>query len=731
MQNRENFIADKPVAEEKDDKFQRYSFSKGIANSIVSRKTADSIVIGLYGIWGEGKTSIINFVKEEISLYHSDIVQVTFNPWRFPDEAALLTSFFNALGNALEKSLSTGIENRKKPNWFHKRKGSLKTSGETIGEIFQEYGKLVSIFNASDTVETLGKAISNITVDTLRERIEAALEKNKKRVVIFIDDIDRLDRSEIHSIFRLIKLTADFAYTTYMLAFDEKMVSAAIGGKFGTGDQKAGANFLEKIVQVPIRIPLANKIALRNYCFDFISQALEAAQVVLSDDERTEFGNKFTLHFLNQLTTPRLAVRYGNAVTFSLSLLKGEINHVDLLLIEGIRVFYNDVYEFIRSQPDYFIGTYKGHVGINYENDKAESFKKFFTDVCNGYTPDIKSDVEGLLRHLFPVLGEVWRNVSFPRSQQNGNEPRAEKRISTLQYFNRYFSFAVEVGDISDVAFNNLLDIVRMQNIDEGLRQAKALLRTTNADNFIQRLSDREEEFDSETSIYLIKVIGKLGNELFERYDYYVFLTSFERAALFISELIRNRIVEEKRFETVEWVVLNAEPFEFACYILSNCKGDRNGGGKIFSDEGYGKLNLMAVERSELMASSQPIWSKFTFESRNLLPFWKQYRGQESLNDYVSKQLTKKPNSLYDLLRVFTPYIRSSHHPSPYFGDFAEDSFNSLKELINIDIILSAIKQMFGLIPQVDDYKALDEKQNDDNLLKQFLFWYKNDLAKK
>src|SRR5690606_33695923 len=114
-----------------------------------------------------------------------------------------------------------------------------------------------------DAVEGAGDILGDVDIETLKERIGAILKENKSKVVIFIDDIDRLDKVEIHSIFRLVKLTADFLNTTYILSFDEEMVSAAIGERFGAGNQKSGQNFLEKIIQVPLKIPVAQPEALK------------------------------------------------------------------------------------------------------------------------------------------------------------------------------------------------------------------------------------------------------------------------------------------------------------------------------------------------------------------------------------------------------------------------------------------------------------------------------------
>jgi predicted KAP-like P-loop ATPase len=126
MENKEpeHYTSDRPIFSEKEDAFQRYPFSKRIADTITNRKSKDSIVFGLFGAWGEGKTSVINFIKKEISSAGDEYIQITFNPWRFTDEAALLTSFFNTLATEIKKAVP--IETEEKVDSPSKKKGWLK-----------------------------------------------------------------------------------------------------------------------------------------------------------------------------------------------------------------------------------------------------------------------------------------------------------------------------------------------------------------------------------------------------------------------------------------------------------------------------------------------------------------------------------------------------------------------------------------------------------------------------
>ena len=117
------FSSDKPVSLAGEDKFQRYGFSKGIANIIIGKEEEASLVIGVYGAWGEGKTSVINFIETELKT-KNNIISIKFNPWRYNDENLLLIHFFQTLANALD--------------------ANLKYKKEKIGDQLKKYAKLLT-----------------------------------------------------------------------------------------------------------------------------------------------------------------------------------------------------------------------------------------------------------------------------------------------------------------------------------------------------------------------------------------------------------------------------------------------------------------------------------------------------------------------------------------------------------------------------------------------------------
>src|SRR5690606_29774728 len=117
--------------------------------------------------------------------------------------------------------------------------GLLSLASVTIGGFVQ--------LSPGDAAKSIGESLSTVSLDELRSRIDRMLDESKRRLVVLVDDIDRLDRDETHAIFKLVKLSASFKRTSYVLAFDDEVVAAALGERYGEGGVKGGREFLEKI----------------------------------------------------------------------------------------------------------------------------------------------------------------------------------------------------------------------------------------------------------------------------------------------------------------------------------------------------------------------------------------------------------------------------------------------------------------------------------------------------
>ena len=700
--------ADKPVASQTEDKFQRYEFSKRIARTILDRESDDCLVIGIYGAWGEGKSSVLNFIEHEIG---SNAIVFKFNPWRYENENSLLIQFFQQLATNM--------------------KAKLKSGWQEFGGYLKKYGNILNvdipgIGNFGEGIQAMGQAIDSMDVEALKNKISELIVKHGSKIVVIIDDIDRLDKTEIHSIFRLVKLTGDFARTTYILSFDEEMVSAAIGERFGAGNLQAGQQFLEKIIQVPLTIPVAQPEALRAFCFDLLNRVTDANGIDLSQEESQRYITGYIEGIQPKLETPRLAVRYGNSLSFSLPLLKGEVNIVDLMLIEAVKVFYPNIYEFIKNNPSFFIGKYQNNYSGK-DDEKIKDVKLNLEKLSAGLTKQQKSGLESLLQGLFPSLEEAYSYKHY--SSDDELKWLKHKRIASPNYFNRFFSYAVLIGEISDIAFQNFLSSITRKSDAENIADIEALVSSSNGEHFIQKIRMYETDFEWATGKPLAQALSKSAN-LFSTESNSRFFLNFAnpraQVAIFTSHIIHSHNNHEEASELVKNLIVNAQPFTFGFELIKWLKNRNKDGTPVFATTHYMAWEKTWLERAKSEAENAPLFLAFPDNADHLYEIWAAL-DKEGLDQYSMELLSSHPEYALNILKVFMPTVYSSAYPEPFKASLSKDQFDWLisifdKELIKTSLLSSHSQEEIDADEIVWNHRN-GPFQNDLNMIRQFLHW--------
>ncbi len=505
----EIYSTDSPISNPDLDEFNRREYSERIAQTIAGRRETKSLVIGIYGKWGEGKTTVLNFIESGLK-HHSNVVTLFFNPWMFPSETELFTAFYTELAKGLEKSL---------PN-----------AKEKIGQVIINYlTPFAALLDRADSAEKIGRLLSSVRLEELRDRIGKFLVEQKKLVVVFMDDVDRLDKDEIHAIFRLIKLSANFENIVYVLAFDQEIVEDALSERYFTKKKIAGQNFLEKIVQVPINLPKVPSTELRKFCYKQIDKALQLNEIELSETDVQEFTRGFVAGIEIRLETPRMAMRYRNMLNFSLPLLKGEVNIAEFLLIEAVRAFYPDAYEIIKNNRDAFTALSLG--GMRTYPDERERIKKTVEKAFGGLTEDETNNLKRLIIILFPrqqdtIYGSEWDNTWAE-----------QKRIASDKYFDRYFTYSIPLGDVSDVRIENFIKTLEAIDTEELIHTLNAELTEQNAEAFISKLHQKVERIPTAGQVKLAISLSLFGAKLPNPKELFSFHMPFSRGALLIAYL--------------------------------------------------------------------------------------------------------------------------------------------------------------------------------------------------
>lgn len=729
-----DYSSDSPVTKKEDDLFSRWDFSKRIAQVISERKDPNSLVIGLYGEWGDGKTSVLNFIEKFFPLEDDNgVICIKFNPWRFDNEEVLLSGFFHDLASALnEKLVHSG----------DKIKDLLKEITSNVDALFPMagvVGKSVSAF------------ISSVDLEELKQRIETLLKKSDKRVLVLIDDVDRLEKTEIHALFRLVKLTANFQNIAYILAFDKDIVAASLQDRYPNSSGNAGEAFLEKIIQVPLHLPSVEKETLREFCFNGVKEALDLAKITLSDQQTQEFVYCFKDAFDNSLTTPRKAKQYVNTLLFSLRILKGEINPVDLMLIEGIRVFCPPLYDTIRQNKDLFLRRRRkrGHSDFSAQKELEEVVEEALSSTKNIN----KSDFLNLLTTMFPQLdlffgdGESAKlGLVYKDSLQQHLLEKWDKdqRICSADYFSRYFMDSIPESDISDQAITSLIQ--KAENweapFDEMDNPLNAYLTSKNFDLLLQKLSSRSKEISQDGSKSLVVAFARkppmLPNPAISHYQPNISIIGrLYSAAELIEKLIQNLAIADRE----KWACTSIQECPdidfkltiFHCLFLRK-KNPNKLESKGFSQEAIERISkLLSQEIISELDSKGDITSLTSNHVSEAFDILDTYYEKGYPAAYFEEAAKKDPSIVSRVLYSIVPTRYGGKFCTYYKPNFERKEYDDVAEELNPSFIMELIQEHYPeACDKLEEYPENDDGSTDEALcLKQFVWMHRYVLKEK
>ena len=220
--------------------------------------------------------------------------------------------------------------------------------------------------------------------------------------MIVIDDIDRLTPEEIRQLFRVIKAVADFPNVLYLLAFDREIVVKALTEK----QELPGDQYLEKIVQVPVDVPAPDRTALQAMLSGRLDTILRDTPEELFDQN---YWQNVYLGGIDQfIATPRDVVRLANAIsiTYAHHEIRGEVNAVDFIALEVIRLFHPNVYHIVRNNEECFTGFFDSFLGDTERSDN--DLRQFHEGWVEDLPEHRRAPIRRLLARIFPRLEELW-----------------------------------------------------------------------------------------------------------------------------------------------------------------------------------------------------------------------------------------------------------------------------------------------------------------------------------
>ncbi|WP_241989746.1 MULTISPECIES: KAP family P-loop NTPase fold protein [unclassified Streptomyces] len=391
------FNGDDPIEDASEDLLQRAGLADAFAAEIRRTSAKHGAVVALTGKWGSGKTSLLNLTSSALAAA-DDVQVVKFNPWFFSGTDQLMRFFFDELAGQLRDG--RGLKDK------------LKSAGRAVAERLGKYSSALSplkfipgagavLGGASAVAEGASKLLGEEqeTIHQQREELTELLADLPGRIVVFIDDIDRLSQQEIRDLFRLVRLTGSFPNIVYVLCFDRSVVETAL-----TDGAVEGSSYLEKIVKISMEVPPLPTQALSPVITRGLVEALDGINTGPLDEAR--WPDVFVQLILPMFSTIRDVKRYLASVPLTVRSLRAEVSLVDVLALEALRVRYPAAHDLLPVGVDLLTRTTSIYQRSGEQTPHENAFVEDFTRLLDGHAKSV-------IRMLFPAAERLFGGSAY------------------------------------------------------------------------------------------------------------------------------------------------------------------------------------------------------------------------------------------------------------------------------------------------------------------------------
>lgn len=394
-----------------------------------------------------------------------------FNPWYFSGRKQLISDFFKMLSDSIGNSEDV----------VNKLGKDLKLYAAALKPLtlIPQIGPIISILAKTsdaggDFIKEYSKS-QNEDISKIKERINNQIIDYDKKILIIIDEIDRLENEDIKEIFQLVRALGDFDNMIYLLSFDKEKVSKVFS---------SGEDYLDKIINVPLYVP---ELSMKNVNEYFIKELGNIFNNNIQIDSKY-WGNIYKCVFENKFQNLREVNRFLNVVRFNCDDMMNDLNLVDYLMINFLKMFDEEIYKFIKENRHILVDvSSKSKVDELIKITKIESKKKI--------------DLKNLTHIVF---------------YQNTIPPRRGIRIK--KYCDAYFEYSLSDDVFTFSEINNYVEFTKKEELKSFLidmTKETIIDLFNNINDIAEKLNQEQICFFEEVLIEKILLLDKKEENLF------------------------------------------------------------------------------------------------------------------------------------------------------------------------------------------------------------------------
>jgi len=537
--------SDDPIESWPQDALGRAALVDSLSMKIMIAKTP---VLMLSGAFGTGKTSTLNLLREHLD---DKAVVVSFSTW-LPGSAETLTSYLMAdiASECQKRYVVPGLRQ------------SARRFATALGQKVPLLG---------DYLKLLPSATQKDDIDNLK----SALVRLPKRVVVLLDEIDRMEREEIVTLLKVIRGISTLPNLSFVCAGNRETIVKTVKQEYS----EENIAYFEKFFPVIVRVPEPSPESLRKAGTERLVSAFIGREWFEDGSEIEQFrkkvGDVWSTRISPFCRNLRAIGLLANAVSVAAALLRREVDPMDLTLIEMLNRFRPSVYELIANSSLVLTGGESMTRGGPFQTDeeKAASRAKFLADLKNVVPrEDELSLVEGVIAELFPFFFSSTKQFHRNRIEKKDSMTENDKRISDPGVFPAYFRYELPAAIFSYVemaSFQRRLEHATSQTtletvFSETLRSMeKASLKR---DDFLRKLGNVAKSIPLPVAKSLGKAVVKGAAE----YSYDI-MSAFGESGhvLRIVLAIAQRLQRSEKITFLQECILDASDDTMAFRILT------------------------------------------------------------------------------------------------------------------------------------------------------------------
>lgn len=403
----------------------RAEFARAVAARIDSCVDGQgSTVFGLVGPWGSGKSTLLGEIVGQLPTWET----VWFSPWSVSDVGSLTAEFVSALAEAFPPS--SQVKNKLE---------SYSRFGTPVLKMIPIVGEAIS----SITTEAISQATKRPAWHSEFGKLSEEIAAQHKRVLVVVDDVDRLDSHELRSLLRVVRLLGRFKNVHYLMAYDQATIDAVLGS---TGANDASSEFMEKIVQYPFEVPPAPTVVRRRWSRAILDTVSLSNYTIAA--EHVEHHEALVGILASGLETPRAAERLREQIQSLVGLVEdAEVNALDFVALTWLRISHHRVWNHIRLNSNDFLSWREG--------DSRETRQQRMDQIASLVGRGHAKPVQDAVSYLFEPMGIA------------GALAGRQARMQNPRFFDRYFQIGLAEDDVSERRTQNALNEL-IEDISDG-----------------------------------------------------------------------------------------------------------------------------------------------------------------------------------------------------------------------------------------------------------------------